>query len=229
MTDRHLVATAYLYWSTRHLAETAGVLGRHDDAARYGSIADEVREAFVGRYTDGHGRTTSDAQTAYGLALEFGLVGGEEAQAGGDRLAELVAEAGNRIATGFAGTPVVAPALTRTGHVDRAYDMVLERSCPSWLYTVDMGGTTIWERWDSMLPDGTVNPGEMTSFNHYALGAVADWLHSTVAGLAPAAAGWRRVRFAPRPGGGLTHASGRHISPYGEVSSEWRVDGECSG
>lgn len=225
LTDRHLVATAYLYWSTRHLAETAGVLGRHDDAVRYGSIADEVREAFVGRYTDGHGRTTSDAQTAYGLALEFGLVGGEEAQAGGDRLAELVAEAGNRIATGFAGTPVVAPALTRTGHVDRAYDMVLERSCPSWLYTVDMGGTTIWERWDSMLPDGTVNPGEMTSFNHYALGAVADWLHSTVAGLAPAAAGWRRVRFAPRPGGGLTHASGRHISPYGEVSSEWRVDG----
>lgn len=75
-----------------------------------------------------------------------------------------------------------------------------------------------------MLPDGTVNPGEMTSFNHYALGAVADWLHSTVAGLAPAAAGWRRVRFAPRPGGGLTHASGRHLSPYGEVSSEWRID-----
>jgi len=224
LTDRHLVATAYLHWSTRHLALTAEVLGRDDDATRYGAIADEVRAAFVGRYTDGRGRTTSDAQTAYGLAVEFGLIEGEEARAGGDRLAQLVAEAGNRIATGFAGTPVVAPALTRTGHVDRAYDLVLERSCPSWLYTVDMGGTTIWERWDSMLPDGTVNPGEMTSFNHYALGAVADWLHSTVAGLAPAAPGWRRVRFAPRPGGGLTHASGRHLSPYGEISSEWRID-----
>ncbi|ROP78801.1 alpha-L-rhamnosidase [Frigoribacterium sp. PhB107] len=226
LTDRYLVASAYLYWSTRHLAATAAVLGKGAEAARYDSIAEEVREAFVGRWTDGRGHTTSDAQTAYGLALEFGLVEGENAQAAGDRLAELVAEAGNRIATGFAGTPVVAPALTRTGHVDRAYDLVLERSCPSWLYTVDMGGTTIWERWDSMLPDGTVNPGEMTSFNHYALGAVADWMHATVAGLAPAAPGWRRIRFAPRPGGGLTHASGRHLSPYGEVSSAWRVEGE---
>jgi len=226
LTDRYLVATAYLWWSTTHLAKTAAVLGKDADAARYDAVAEEVRAAFVGRYTDGRGHTTSDAQTAYGLALEFGLVRGDDAQAAGDRLAELVAEAGNRIATGFAGTPVVAPALTATGHVDRAYDLVLERSCPSWLYTVDMGGTTIWERWDSMLPDGTVNPGEMTSFNHYALGAVADWMHATVAGLAPAAAGWRRVRFAPRPGGGLTHASGRHLSPYGPVSSEWRVDGD---
>lgn len=227
LTDRHLVATAYLYWSTRHLAMTARVLGRTADATHYDTVADEVRVAFVGRYTDGRGRTTSDAQTALGLALEFGLVRGDDARTAGDRLAELVTAAGNRIATGFAGTPVVAPALTGAGHVDRAYDLVLERSCPSWLYTVDMGGTTIWERWDSMLPDGTVNPGEMTSFNHYALGAVADWMHATVAGLAPAAPGWRRVRFAPRPGGGLTHASGRHLSPYGEVSAAWRLAGEA--
>ncbi len=85
------------------------------------------------------------------------------------------------------------------------------------------GATTIWERWDALLPDGTVNPGSMTSFNHYALGAVADWLHRRVAGLAPAAPGYRRIRFAPRPGGGLTHASATQRTPYGEASISWRI------
>ena len=128
------------------------------------------------------------------------------------------------ISTGFAGTPFVAPALTATGHTRQAYRLLLARSCPSWLYQVLMGATTTWERWDSMLPDGTVNPGDMTSFNHYALGAVADWLHRSVAGLAPADPGYRRVRVAPRPGGGLTHAAARHLGPYGEVSVSWQLD-----
>jgi alpha-L-rhamnosidase len=137
-----------------------------------------------------------------------------------------VAEAGNRISTGFVGTPLVSDALTLTGGQSTAYDLLLERECPSWLYQVDMGATTIWERWDAMLPDGTVNSGTMTSFNHYALGAVADWLHRVVAGLAPASPGYRQIRFAPRPGGGLTHASARHRSPYGEVSIAWRIEGD---
>lgn len=224
-TDRYIVATAYLAQSTLHLARTAEVLGLDDDAARYARIAEEVREAFRRAYVLPDGTMTSDAQTAYSLAIAFGLVTGDAAERAGDRLAELVREAGNRIATGFAGTPLVTGALTSTGHADTAYDLLLERSCPSWLYTVGMGGTTIWERWDSMLPDGTVNPGEMTSFNHYALGAVADWMHGTIAGLAPAGPGWRRIRFAPRPGGGLAHASARHLSPYGSTSSSWRIVG----
>jgi alpha-L-rhamnosidase len=223
-TDRYLVATAYLAQSTLHLARTAEVLGLVDDAARYARIAGEVRDAFRRAYVLPDGTMTSDAQTAYSLAIEFGLVTGREAVQAGERLAELVREAGNRIATGFAGTPLVTGALTRTGHAETAYDLLLERSCPSWLYTVDMGGTTIWERWDSMLPDGTVNPGEMTSFNHYALGAVADWMHGTIAGLAPAEPGWRRIRFAPQPGGGLTRASARHLSPYGLAESSWRIE-----
>jgi alpha-L-rhamnosidase len=91
---------------------------------------------------------------------------------------------------------------------------------------VDRIATTVWERWDSMLPDGTMNPGAMTSFNHYALGAVADWLHRTVAGLAPAAPGWRRLLVRPRPGGGLTSAAARHLTPYGEARVAWtRADG----
>ena len=95
---------------------------------------------------------------------------------------------------------------------------------PSWLYPVTMGATTIWERWDSMLPDGSINPGEMTSFNHYALGAVADWMHRTIGGLAPAEPGYRRIEIHPRPGGGLTHARASHLSPYGLVECAWKIE-----
>ena len=129
----------------------------------------------------------------------LGKADDELQRAAGQRLASLVRSAGNRIATGFAGTPVITDALTVSGGLDAAYELLLEKECPSWLYAVSQGGTTIWERWDSMLPDGTVNPGEMTSFNHYALGAVADWMHRTVAGLAPLEPGYRRILFRPSP------------------------------
>lgn len=224
-TDRYLVATAYFALSARLVARMAEALGDPESAARYARLADEVRTAFVERYVDADGRMTSDAQTAYAIALRFELLPDGIRDAAAERLAELVREAGNRIATGFVGTPVLADALSASGHLDTAYDLLLEQGCPSWLYQVQMGATTVWERWDSMLPDGSVNPGSMTSFNHYALGAVADWLHRVVAGLAPDAPGYRRIRFAPRPGGGLTSASARHETPYGEASIEWRLEG----
>ncbi|MCS0500143.1 family 78 glycoside hydrolase catalytic domain [Protaetiibacter mangrovi] len=225
-TDRYLVATAYFAASARKVALMAEALGRDADAAHYGRLADEVRAAFAAEYVLPDGRMTSDAQTAYALALTFDLlVDPARREAAGARLAELVAEAGNRISTGFVGTPLVSDALSGSGHLERAYALLLERECPSWLYQVDMGATTIWERWDAMLPDGTVNPGTMTSFNHYALGAVADWLHRIVAGIAPAAPGYREITFAPRPGGGLTRASARHLTPYGEAAIAWRIEG----
>ena len=225
-TDRYLVATGYAAASARKVAQMAEVLGLTAEAAHYGRLADEIRDAFAAAYVLPDGRMTSDAQTAYALAISFDLIADpSQRAAAGRRLAELVAEAGNRISTGFVGTPLVSDALTLTGGQATAYDLLLERECPSWLYQVDMGATTIWERWDAMLPDGTVNPGTMTSFNHYALGAVADWLHRVVAGLAPASPGYRTITFAPRPGGGLTHASARHLSPYGEVSIAWHLDG----
>lgn len=226
-TDRYLIATAYFAASTRFVARMAAELGRTDDAAHYATLADQVRDAFVAEYVHADGTMTSDAQTAYAVAISFDLLPDAALRAAaGRRLAELVAEANNRISTGFVGTPLVSDALTITGHVDTAYNLLLEEQCPSWLYQVLQGATTIWERWDAMLPDGTVNSGTMTSFNHYALGAVADWLHRSVAGLAPAAPGYREVRFAPLPGGGLTHASARHRSPYGEISIAWRLEGE---
>ena len=141
------------------------------------------------------------------------------------RLAELVRAGGYRIGTGFVGTPLVTDALTDGGHLDAAARLLLQTENPSWLYPVTMGATTVWERWDSLLEDGSVNPGEMTSFNHYALGAVADWLHRTVAGLAPDEPGYRRIRIAPRPLRELDHASARHVTPYGPASVAWRREG----
>ncbi|WP_306896309.1 glycoside hydrolase family 78 protein [Agromyces albus] len=225
-TDRYLVATAYFAASARFVARMAHVLGHAGDATRYARLADEVRTAFVSAYVGDDGIMTSDAQTAYALALAFDLLPELVRQPAGERLAELVAESGNRISTGFVGTPLVADALSITGHTDVAYDLLMERSCPSWLYAVAHGATTIWERWDSMLPDGTVHSGTMTSFNHYALGAVADWMHRTVAGIAPDAPGYRRIRFAPRPGGGLTWARAEHETPYGRAAISWRIEAD---
>jgi alpha-L-rhamnosidase len=147
----------------------------------------------------------------------------EQRQHASERLNELVRESGYRISTGFVGTPLMCDALCSTGHYIAAYRLLLQKECPSWLYPVTMGATTIWERWDSMLPDGTINPGEMTSFNHYALGAVADWMHRTIGGLTPAEPGYRRMEIRPRPGGGLTHARARHVSPYGLTESSWHI------
>ena len=226
-TEPALVATAYAAHTAATMAETALVLGRKDDEERYRRLAEHVRTGFRTAFTDGSGRLTSHTQTAYALALCFGLLPDAAARTtAADHLAALVAEDGYRIATGFAGTPLVCDALSDHGHTATAYRLLLQRESPSWLYPVMMGATTIWERWDSMLPDGSVNPGEMTSFNHYALGAVADWLHRTVAGLAPAAPGYRRIRVAPRPGGGLERAGASHETPYGTASVHWRRDGD---
>ncbi|HTJ39375.1 MAG TPA: glycoside hydrolase family 78 protein [Dactylosporangium sp.] len=225
-TDPHLVATAAHADSARRLAEIAAVLGEDGDHARYAAQANAVVEAFNDEFVTPSGRLASDAQTAYAMALTAGLlVKQEQRERAGRRLVELVRTEGFHVGTGFAGTPLVCDALSGVGAHDTAYHLLLQRECPSWLYPITMGATTMWERWDSMLPDGTVNPGEMTSFNHYAFGAVADWLHRTVAGLAPAAPGYRRVAVRPRPGGGLEHAEAVHDSPYGRIRVAWRRAG----
>jgi len=225
-TDPSLVATAYFARSAELTGRAAGVLGRVDDEARYLALAAQVRDAFAAEYVSPAGRVTSDAPTAYALALQFGLFrDADQRRHAGVRLAALARESGYRVSTGFVGTPLICDALCRVGAYDAAYRLLTQRACPSWLYPVTMGATTIWERWDSLLPDGSVNPGDMTSFNHYALGAVADWLHRTVAGLAPAAPGYRRIEVWPRPGGGLTQARARHRTPYGYAEVAWRIVG----
>jgi alpha-L-rhamnosidase len=224
-TDPYLIATAYFARSAELVGRAAGVLGRAEDEARYLTLAAEIREAFGREYVTPAGRTLSDAATAYALAIQFGLLpDGEQRRHAGDMLAHLVRASGYHISTGFVGTPLICDALCAVGHLDAAYRLLMQRDCPSWLYAVTMGATTIWERWDSLLPDGSINPGEMTSFNHYAFGAVADWLHRTVAGLAPAEPGYRRIEFRPQPGGGLSSARARHKTPYGIAECAWAIE-----
>jgi alpha-L-rhamnosidase len=224
--DREVVATACMYRSVALGARIADVLGDHEAAKHRESLARRIRTGFLNAYVSPDGRIRSDAPTVYAVAVAFGLVTGKLAQAAGDRLAELIAEAGHVIATGFIGTPFVLHALSDTGHTDTAYRLITQQQCPSWLYQVSMGATTIWERWDAMLPDGTVNPGEMTSFNHYAFGSVADWMHCVIAGISPLTAGYTRILFAPQPGGGLTSASAELRTPHGSASIRWALDGD---
>ncbi|MFJ4027582.1 family 78 glycoside hydrolase catalytic domain [Paenarthrobacter sp. NPDC089989] len=225
-TDPDVVATAHFARSAEVLGKAAAVLGRDDDSARYTKLASEIRAAFARTYVTPAGRILSDTQTAYAMALEWALLPSEnQRQEAGRRLADLVRVSGFRISTGFVGTPLVCDALTSAGHVDTAYRLLLQTGCPSWLYPVTMGATTIWERWDSMRPDGSVNPGGMTSFNHYALGAVADWMHRSLAGLAPAAPGYRALEVRPFPTAALTYASARHLTPYGEAEVKWERAG----
>jgi alpha-L-rhamnosidase len=224
-TDRHLVASAFLCKTTREMAAAAVVLGQEEDAAHFSRLSERVRAAFRHAYVAPSGRIVNESATAYALAICFDILGGEQRTRAGDQLARLVAQAGHRISTGFAGTPYVADALSSTGHLDEAYRLLLETGCPSFLYPVTMGATTIWERWDAIRPDGTLNPSGMTSLNHYALGAVADWLHRVVGGLEPIEPGYRTMRIAPQPGGGLSHASVSHDTVHGRVSVAWRITG----
>ena len=222
--DKALVATAYFARSAELTGLAAGVLGMHEEEVHYLSLATKIRDGFAREYVTPAGRLLNDVQTAYTLAIEFGLLPESEQRIhAGERLSQLVRADGYHIGTGFVGTPLICDALCNTGDYAAAYRLLLQRECPSWLYPVTMGATTIWERWDSMLPDGSVNPGEMTSFNHYALGAVADWLHRTVGGLALAEPGYRQIEVRPRPGGGITHASARHLTPYGLAECAWSI------
>ncbi|MFI6792085.1 family 78 glycoside hydrolase catalytic domain [Nonomuraea sp. NPDC050383] len=221
-TDRHLVAAAYLARTTREMADTARILDTAD-AAHFASLAERTREAFRAEYVTQNGRVAGETATAYALAICFDLLDSAQEAHAGTRLAQLVAKAGFKISTGFAGTPLILPALSRTGHLEEAYLLLMETGCPSFLYPVTMGATTIWERWDAVRPDGSLNSTGMTSLNHYALGAVCDWLHKTVGGLAPLEPGYRRMRIAPKPGGGLTHTTLTHTTVHGEVRIGWRV------
>jgi alpha-L-rhamnosidase len=224
-TDKVIVASAYFVHSAELVARAAEVLGNMEEHKKYQSLATEARAAFAREYITPAGRMMNDAETAYALSLTFDLLPTpEQRQHAGNRLDELVRGSGFHIRTGFVGTPLICDALCNTGHYATAYRLLMQRECPSWLYPVTMGATTVWERWDSMLPDGSINPGEMTSFNHYALGAVADWMHRTIGGLTPTEPGYRQIEIRPRPGGGLTHAQARHVTPYGIAECKWKID-----
>lgn len=226
ITPTELIATAYFAHSADLLARSARVLGRDEDAARYGQLFEDVRRAFQQRFIDADGQVGGGTQTAYVLALDFALLAPQQRAAAAQRLAQAVREAGH-LSTGFLGTPHLLQVLSASGQADLAYALLLRREFPSWLYPVTRGATTIWERWDGIKPDGSFEDAGMNSFNHYAYGAVDEWMFQNLAGIAPdpVVPGYKHFLLQPLPGGGLSHAAGRLDTPYGTVESSWSDEG----
>ena len=216
-----MVANMFLIQSLDLMANISSLLGRTSEHNHFTAEAASALAEFHQEYVTPNGRLVSDTQAAYALAICLNILRPAQLAVAGARLAELVRKNNLRIGTGFAGTPFLCEALAATGHLQTAYAALLETGCPSWLYPVTMGATTVWERWDSMLSDGRIHPGEMTSFNHYAFGAIAKFLYERVAGLQRLEPGWTRCRVAPAVGARFTRASASHETPRGTVACEW--------
>lgn len=218
--DHGPTATAFLHRSADELARLAAELGETETAARYEAAADSVRDAWRREFLTPDGRIEPRTQANLVRALAFGLVPAEHQQRAADDLVELVRAAGTHLGTGFLATPFLLPTLAEHGHLDVAYELLLQGTPPSWLHMVDQGATTVWELWT-----GLDDKGE-GSLNHYSKGSVVSFLHRCVAGLSIVEPGYRRFRVAPRPGGGLTSASTWHESPYGRIEVSWQLDGD---
>ena len=222
-------ATASLKNTSATVAAIAEILGKPDEAEQYRTLAARVADAYESLLTDGNGKLKEEFQTAYVLPLHFGMFRAENRQKAADNLAALVRKNNYRIGTGFPGTPYILFALADHGHADDAYRMLQCTDCPSWLYEVRQGATTIWERWDGLdengvCPIGNDGTDSMISYNHYASGAVGDFLYRRVAGLEPIEPGYKRFAVRPIPGGNLTGASASVRTPYGVAASAWRIE-----
>jgi len=226
-TGKDLIATAFFAYSTSLMEQVALVLGKTDEAARYRELLGKTRAAFLREFVTASGRVGENTQTAYVLALQFDLLPeGLRAEAA-QRLAREIASR-RHLTTGFVGTPYLCHVLTRYGYLKEAYQLLNRREYPSWLYPITQGATTIWERWDGQKPDGTFQDVGMNSFNHYAYGAIGDWMYRVTAGLEidPAAPGYKHAIVRPRPGGGLTNVSAWHETLYGPLASIWTLSGD---
>ena len=201
--------------------------GRTEEARNYRSLFDRIRAAFQREYLTSTGRMTSNTQTAYVLALDFDLIPDSLQSRAAERLVADVRRMGH-LTTGFLGTPALTRTLSENGYLDDAYRLLLNERYPSWLYEVKQGATTVWERWDGRKPDSTFQDPGMNSFNHYAYGAIGDWLYRVVAGLNddPSEPGYKHIIVRPRPGGGLTYAKATLVTPYGDAAAGWRLDGD---
>lgn len=217
-TDKHLIATAMYANSTDLLIRAGKVLGK--DMSEYEQLHGRIVKAFQKRFMPG-GKFELPTQTACVLALEFGLSKKPEQTV--ETLVQLIREAGNKLQTGFVGTPYLLHVLTRHGHAQLAYDLLLQEEAPSWLHSVLFGATTIWERWDGIKADGSINTPSMNSFNHYAFGAVVDWLYGKAAGIEPIeeAPGYAQVRIAPVPDKRLGFARAELKTAHGMIRSAW--------
>jgi alpha-L-rhamnosidase len=224
-TGKDLIATAFFAHSTDLLQRAARVLGKQADAAKYGDLFEQIKLAFRREFVTEAGRVGENTQTAYAVALQFDLLPESLRANAASRLAREIRER-KHLTTGFVGTPYLCHVLARFGYLDEAYMLVNRETYPSWLYPVKQGATTIWERWDGVKPDGSFQDAGMNSFNHYAYGAIGEWMYRVMAGLGgdPEAPGYKHALIAPRPGGGFTSARAALLSVYGRVSSSWSLE-----
>ena len=189
-------------------------------------MVEKVKEVFLKEYVTPNGRLLSNTQTAHVLALNFDMLPEAMRKDAATRLADNVKSYGNHLTTGFLGTPYLCHVLSRFGYTDVAYKLLLQETYPSWLYPVKMGATTIWERWDGIKPDGSFQVPSMNSFNHYAYGAIGDWMYRVMVGLDTYedGVGYKHIKIQPHIGGGFTNAAASLQTYYGTLSSGWKVE-----
>ncbi len=234
-TPNALIGTAYHYRTTLMMEHMATVLGKEDDAKEFAALAQEIKAAFNRAFVGENGRidrngskTFTESQTAYLVPLAFGLLDEGTAKLAAGHLVRKIKEDGNHLNTGFIGTPILTSVLAQIGEVDLAYELLEKETYPSWLFTVNQGATTMWERWDAYSIEKGIHPARGNSLNHYAYGAIGKWLYAGVAGLTydEKQPGYKNIVCAPIPGGSLTHASAWHDTPYGRASSSWKRSGD---
>ncbi len=228
VTDNYLVAQCFYAYNTQLMIKTARILGKTEDYKEWERLLDRIKLQFQKEFMTANGRLISETQTAYILALQFDMIPGSLREAALGRLVTNIEGYKYHLTTGFLGTPFLNPVLTRFGRNDVAFKLLLQDTYPSWLYPIKAhGATTIWERWDSMKPDSTFQDPGMTSFNHYAYGAVGDWMYRTIGGIDTEefdGAGYKQSVIKPELGGGLSFAKTSLETPYGKISSDWRLD-----
>lgn len=224
-TEKTFIAQAFYANSIQNIINTAQVLGNNDDVRKYSILLEKVKKAFNNEFVSPNGALTSNTQTAYVLALQFDLLPEEQRVQAAGRLAKLINNYDNHISTGFLGTPYICHVLTRFGYEDLAYTLLLQESFPSWLYPVKKGATTIWERWDGIRPDGSLQDEAMNSFNHYAYGAIGDWMYKNIGGInqQDGSFGYKNILIAPRVGGGLSEANTELETVHGKIVSAWQI------
>lgn len=230
VTDNYLVAQCFFAYNTHLMIKTARILGRTEDYKEWERLLDRIKMQFQKEFMTANGRLISETQTAYILALQFDMIPGSLREASLARLVSNIESYKYHLTTGFLGTPFLNPVLSRFGKNDVAFKLLLQDTYPSWLYPIKAhGATTIWERWDSMKPDSTFQDPGMTSFNHYAYGAVGDWMYRTIGGIDTEefdGAGYKWSVIKPELGGGLTYAKTSLETPYGKISTDWRLDSD---
>ncbi len=225
LTPTSLVATAYYAWSAEYVAKAAKALGKEQDESHYRALSERIKAAFRREFVSPSGRVVAETQTAYLLALNMNLLTQAQKPVAIKCLAERIVQDRVKLTTGFIGTPYLCPVLSEADLNEYAYSLLLSSECPSWLYEVEMGATTIWERWNSVREDGSFGPVSMNSLNHYAFGAVVEWLYRYACGINPVehAPGFKHALIRPLVNDQLSRAKARVATPYGEIESGWKL------